>query len=101
MLRSFEHIDQNLFGQHRYDHLRPYQVDAADDGSVTYTRYHPGDADGKNIIMRVTVTDGGAANTITTTEVAYGDWDNRDALTYQPINGDEDIRHLSKGIPGY
>lgn len=101
MQRSNEYIDNSLWGIHFVQNLRPYQVDEADDGSVTYMRFHPGDADGNNLILRITVEAGSASNTITTTEIAVGKWEERDTLTYEPVNGSEDQRFLGKGHPKY
>ena len=55
----------------------PYLVDRVS-AALTYICYYNTNP---RAVRRITVVD-----TLTTVEVAYGDWDNRENLTYYPVN---------------
>ena len=62
----------------------PYITEQAG-GGVTYMRFFPDDADGKCAIQRVTEISSDGVKT-QTFEHTYGAWDDRETLTYYPIN---------------
>ncbi len=100
---SKEIANPSLFGIPVRDSIRPYEIEEAVDGSVTFMRFHPGDGDGNSLILRYTITDvyadesgesGDPIATLTRVERAVGPWDNRriadglpGALYWYPVNG--------------
>ena len=94
--KTNEFLSRSLFPVKRVDYLRPYLLDESDDGNLSYMCWHPGDEYGNCTIMRQKTEAGANNNTITTTEVAVGPWENRriaegeeGALQWFPINGSE------------
>ena len=66
----------------RMGELEPYIIEER--SGVTYICY---DDKPQRAVRRITETSSGGVTT-TTVEIAWGSWDDRETLTYQPVNSE-------------
>jgi hypothetical protein len=94
MDKTYERLTNQVYGITWVENIRAYQVDAAEDGSVTYMRFHPGDINDNCFMIRVVTEAGENDNQITTITCTVGAWADRrtiDEADWEPINGSKSL----------